>query len=139
MSYGSTAAALLVSTAATVDAGKQQKHQAQLAMAEQERMNKITEEQTRIATENAERQAREQIALAREQGEKAAQEARERANAAAKQQAELIQSNQQQTAAIEAAKNAPQLDVTPEVEVRTGVDSARRRRRAFTPTSSVRI
>lgn len=137
MSYG--ASAVLLSTAVTVDQGKQQKHQAQLALAEQERMNKITEEQTRIATENAERKAREQIALAREQGEKAAQEARERANAAAKQQAELIQSNQQQTAAIEAAKNAPQLDVTPEVEVRTGVDSARRRRRAFTPTSSVRI
>lgn len=133
------AGALLTSTAVTVDQGKQQKHQAKLALEETERMNRITEEQTRIATEAAERQAAEQMALARQQGEAAAQEARDRANEAARQQAELVKGNQAQRAAIEEAKNTAPVKATPDVEIRAGVETARRRRRAFNPTSSVRI
>lgn len=133
------AGAAVAGTAATVDAGKQAKHQAKLNLEETERANAAAEEQTRIATENAERQAREQIALARQQGEQAAQEARNRANEAARQQAEMVKNNQLQRAAIEEAKNAAPVKATPDVEIRTGVDSARRRRRAFAPTSSVRI
>lgn len=139
MSYYAIGSSILASAAVTVDASKQAKHQAKLSLQETERANREAEEQTRIATENAERQAREQIALARQQGEQAAQEARNRANEAAKQQAELVKNNQLQRAAIEEAKNAAPVKTTPDVEIRTGVDSARRRRRAFSPTSSVRI
>lgn len=137
MSYYAVGTALL--TAVQVDQGKQAKHQAKLAFEETERMNRVTEEQTRVATENAERQAAEQIALARQQGEAAAQEARDRANEAARQQAELVKGNQAQKAAIEEAKNAAPLKSTPDIEIRSGVDTARRRRKAFTPSSSVRI
>lgn len=138
MSYYMVGTAV-VSTLVTVDQGKQQKHQAALALAETERMNAITEEQNRQAAQAAERQAAEQISLAREQGEAAAQEARMRANEAARQQAELVKANQQQKAATEEARNAAPLKATPDVEIRSDVDTARRRRRAFTPTSSVRI
>lgn len=139
MSYYYVGTSLIASAAVTIDQGKKAEHQAKLAMEETQRANAAAEEQTRIATENAERQAREQIALARQQGEQAAQEARNRANEAAKQQAELVKNNQLQRAAIEEAKNAAPVKATPDIEIRTGVDSARRRRRAFAPTSSVRI
>ena len=74
-----------------------------------------------------------------EQSEAAAQDARDRANEAARQQAALVQSNQQQKAAIEEAKAAPAPKSAPEIEIRSNVDTARRRRREFSPTSSVRI
>jgi len=139
MSYGALATTLLLGTAVTVDQGKQQAHQGRLALEETIKNNAAVEEQTRIATENAERQAAEQMALAHQQGEQAAGEARSRANEASRQQAELVKGNQAQRAALEEAKNAAPVKATPDIEIRPGVDSARRRRRAFSPTSSVRI
>lgn len=142
MSGWTTAAYLAVAAVGTgvaIDQGKAAQHQAKLNALEAQKANDLAIQQAKDAAATVERQTREQMAMAERQAAEATAAAQRAAVAAAQQQANMVNSSQQQKAATEAAKAIPQIKTTPEVEIRANVDTARRRRQAFSSSAAVRI